>query len=178
MIFLSAGHHLKDPGAVANGYKENELAIRLRDLIAKELDNLGAKYILDKDTETLAQYLNRIQTGSGSVVCELHWNASSNLAANGCEILVKNNPPYQTMNVAKKVIGSICEIAGFRNRGVKTEKESARGSLGLMKEQGIVLLIEMCFITHPPDMDKYFANEYYIAQSIAIELAEADKIAA
>jgi N-acetylmuramoyl-L-alanine amidase len=36
-IFLSAGHGGTDPGAVANGYNERDLAIELRSLIVTEL---------------------------------------------------------------------------------------------------------------------------------------------
>ena len=66
MIFISAGHNPKgikiDPGAVGNGFKEADIAVEFRNLVARELSKLGAKFITDKDDERLADYLKRIQT--------------------------------------------------------------------------------------------------------------------
>jgi hypothetical protein len=78
-IFISAGHNSKsktikqDPGAVnKQGIKEGDLTIEFRDLVCQELDLLNANYIKDLDEESLSMYLNRIKTGSGSVVVEYH----------------------------------------------------------------------------------------------------------
>ena len=38
MIFISAGHHNTDPGAVANGYIERDLTKDARNLIIPSLD--------------------------------------------------------------------------------------------------------------------------------------------
>jgi hypothetical protein len=85
MIFPSAGHNPKglkpDPGASGNGYNEADLAIEQRDLTTKELDLLGAKYITDYNDERLADYLKRIETGSGSVVLEFHFDAYNGIAS-------------------------------------------------------------------------------------------------
>ena len=61
MIYLFAGHNNSDPGAVDSGYKEADLTKRFRNLVSKELDALGVKYILDKDSETNSQLLYRIK---------------------------------------------------------------------------------------------------------------------
>ena len=57
-VFLSAGHHLKDSGAVYNGRQENLEAIKLRNIILNLCKSKGLKVIIDEDTETLSQYLN------------------------------------------------------------------------------------------------------------------------
>ena len=36
-IFISAGHHNNDSGAIGSGYKENKLTIEFRDLVVSEL---------------------------------------------------------------------------------------------------------------------------------------------
>jgi hypothetical protein len=51
---------------------KGDLTIEFRDLVCQELDLLNAKYIKDLDEESLSMYLNRIKTGSGSVVVEYH----------------------------------------------------------------------------------------------------------
>lgn len=158
MIFLSAGHHLKDPGAVANGYRENQLTMQLRDTIATELQKLGASFSLDKDTETLAEYLGRIKPGSGSVVCELHFNAGS-ATATGIEVLVKDNADADSTSLARDMVVSGSDIMKIFNRGVRSESQSHRGRLGLLHiNAGISVLAEVCFITNEDDMRKYKTN--------------------
>lgn len=94
MIYLSAGHNKRlagaDPGAVYGNIKEADLTVELRDLIIEKLTGLNAKFITDSDDETLQAYIARIKPGSGSVLCELHFNSSVNLAS-GTETIIKTN---------------------------------------------------------------------------------------
>jgi len=173
MIFISAGHHLKDPGAVANGVQENLLTIDLRNLVTQSLTKLGAKYIIDKDTETLAQYLGRIKSGTGSVICELHFNAGST-KAEGMEVLIpeRNTEEERTLGAA------ICDAGhatmGLRYRGVFDETKSHRKRLGLMRKEGINVLVEVCFITNKSDLEKYEGGKGLFAQKLAELLKKYD----
>ena len=87
MVFISAGHTpfgIKvDPGAVGNGFREADLAVEFRDLVIKNCLSLGLKVIQDKDDERLGDYLDRIKTGSGSVVVEFHFDAAASSSATG-----------------------------------------------------------------------------------------------
>ena len=167
MIYLSAGHWNGDPGAVANGLQENELTKQLRDAIAAELRALGATFTLDKDTEPLAAYLARIKPGSGSVVCEVHFNAASP-AATGIEVITADNPTPDSKALAADLASSGARLMGIVNRGVKTEAQSHRGRLGLMrKPAGITVLPEVCFITNPGDIRSFFANIKNLAREWA-----------
>lgn len=168
MIFLSAGHHLKDAGAVANGFKEADLTIELRGLIAKELDAKGYKYILDDDRETLTQYINRIKPGSGSVICDLHFNASSNKTATGVEVLYPDTHKPINKSLATEMSSELSIVIGIRNRGGKPESTSARGRLAILRTKaGISFLPELCFITNEADMCKYNLNKESAAKVIA-----------
>ena len=71
--FISAGHHDNDPGAVANGYQENELTKDLRNRILKYGNS--KEIIVDRDSETNREYQNRIKPGAGSVVLDIHFDA-------------------------------------------------------------------------------------------------------
>lgn len=167
MIFISAGHHNADSGAVGvNGVTESSKTIEFRELVIAELNKLGAKYIKDNDNETLAQYLNRIKTGSGSVVCEFHFDAY-NGNASGCTSLVGNDADRLDKAMAKELVDNCATILSINNRGVKSESESNRGRLGLMREQGIVVLLELCFIDNPSDMAKYNNKKNELAKKIA-----------
>jgi N-acetylmuramoyl-L-alanine amidase len=176
MIFLSAGHHLADPGASGNGYIERDLAIELRDLIASELRLLGASFILDKDVETLAEYLQRIQTGSGSVVFEVHWNAATP-SATGTEMFIPDGrriPDCRPM--AQEIASFYASAMRIKSRGVKTASQSNRGKLGIMAESGIVVLAEVCFISNRDDMAAYQAAKNLIANGTAKILVKYDKM--
>lgn len=163
MLYISAGHHFKDSGAIGvNGLKESAVTIIQRDLVCKELDKQGVKYTKDDDNETLAQYLNRIKTTPRDVVIEWHCNAF-NKSANGTETLVADNANSKTLQFAKEMNDITCFVLGTTNRGVKTEKDSHRGKLGLMRESGIVILIELFFIDNPNDLKKWELNKEILA---------------
>lgn len=180
MIFASAGHApysvKKDFGAEGCGYKEALLTIELRGLVCAELDKLGRKYVTDKDTETLGEYLERIQTGSGSVVCEFHFDAY-NGTASGSTALVGDDADVLDKAFAQELVDVTASILGIPNRGVKRESESHRGRLGLMREQGTVSLLEVCFIDNSGDMQKYQTKKAELAKAYAAILSKyEDKI--
>lgn len=167
MIFISAGHHNKDSGAVGCGFKEADLTKIQRDLTCKELDKLGVKYIQDKDVETLGEYLKRIETGNGSVVLEFHFNASDNKTATGVETLTSDNASKNSKDFAKELNDVTVKILGLKDRGVKTESQSHRGKLGLMREEGIVALVELAFISNCEDVRKWSENKEKLAAEYA-----------
>lgn len=180
MIFASAGHApysvKKDFGAEGCGYKEALLTIELRGLVCSELDKLSRKYITDKDTETLGVYLERIQTGSGSVVCEFHFDAY-NGTASGSTALVGDDADVLDKAFAQEFVDVTASILGIPNRGVKKEADSHRGKLGLMREQGTVCLVEVCFIDNSADMQKYQNKKTELAKAYAAILSKyEDKI--
>lgn len=165
--FLSAGHHLRDSGAVAHGKQENLEMIKFRDLVVNYAKSFGVQVISDKDTETLGQYLERIKTGSGSVVLEFHLDASASDTATGCTAVVGDDADRLDKMFAKELVDTTANILGIRNRGVIPESKTHRGKLGLMREQGIVSLLEICFITNKNDMAALEANQYTLASAIA-----------
>jgi N-acetylmuramoyl-L-alanine amidase len=163
MVFISAGHNPKgikvDPGAVGNGFREADLAIEFSDLVIKECLRLGLKVIQDKDDERLGTYLERIKTGSGSVVIEFHFDAAASTSATGTTALIEAEADRLDKAFAKELVELTSKTFGIKNRGVITEKESHRGSLGLMREEGIICLLELCFISNKQDVQLYKTNK-------------------
>lgn len=167
-IFLSAGHSNFDSGAIGNGYQENKEMIIFRDLVHKELLLLNAKVIIDKDSETLSQYIARIKPGSGSVLCEFHLNASSNATATGCESLYPSNGNQLSKDLSKEISDTISKCLGIKNRGAKDENTSARKRLAILRTPaGISALPEICFISNKQDMIAYQNNKHILAKCIA-----------
>lgn len=165
--FLSAGHHLRDSGAVAHGKQENLEMIKFRDLVVNFAVSFGVKVITDNDKETLSQYLNRIKTGTGSVVLEFHLDAAVNQSASGCTAVVGTDADRLDKMFAKELVDTTASILGIRNRGVITEAQTHRGRLGIMREQGIVSLLELGFISNKNDMAALEANAFTLASAIA-----------
>ena len=64
---------------------------------------------------------------------------------------------------AKELVDSTAKYLGIKNRGVKTEADSHRGSLGLMRESGTVALVELCFISNAGDLKAYQTNKVELA---------------
>ena len=58
-------------------------------------------------------------------------------------------------------------VLGIKNRGVISETASHRGRLGLMRENGTVSLLELCFISNPNDLKAYHAKKNVLAKEIA-----------
>ena len=174
MIYLSAGHHLNDPGAIANGARENKLTIELRDLTLQHIP--AAQVITDKDTETLAQYINRIQPGSGSVLLEYHFDAGGP-SATGMTIIVADNANADSRAFAADLAATGSRILGIRNRGVIAEKQSARGRLGILHTgAGIAALAEVCFITNTDDLAHYNNAKQKLAKAWADLLIKYDAL--
>mgnify|MGYP002142916575 CR=1 FL=1 len=169
--FISAWHNPKgikvDPGAVGNGYHEADLTVEFRNLVVAELLRRKVSVITDKDDERLGDYLTRIKTGSGSVVLEFHFDAAASSSATGTTSLFGSDADRLDKAFAKELVDSTATILGIKNRGAKSEAESHRGSLGLMREQGIVSLLEICFISNKEDLQKYQANKKILAFKIA-----------
>lgn len=174
--FISAGHHNNDSGATGvNGRKEADETIKLRNAVVKYCLDRGLKVITDNDNETLAQYLTRIQTGEGSVVIEFHFDAFDGTAS-GTTALVGNDADRLDKLFAKELSDYVSDTLKIKNRGVKSESESHRGKLGLMREQGIVCLMEICFIDNFSDMDNYDKNFFTLASGIANIIEKYEKI--
>lgn len=176
-IFLSAGHHNNDSGAVANGYKENKLTIEFRDLVLHELQTKFPSYkvITDKDEETLSQYLNRIKTGSGSVVLEIHFDAFNGKAKGATALIQDAHDKYDKM-MGQELVNATANILGTANRGVKTESQSARGKLGLTRKEGTTVLMELEFIDNENAMNGYHEGKHRLAQEYARILTKYDDL--
>lgn len=180
MIFNSAGHNTKgprvDPGAIANGYREADLTAEFRNLVNGHLKAIGASFKTDTDEESLAEYLGRIKTGSGSVIHETHFNAGVPTAT-GIEVIVPEKPSDAEVKCARELAAEVHRLTNLPLRGemgVKTEFETHRGRLGIMRPEGINVLTEICFISNRQDLDAYFAVKDALAASFAKILKKYD----
>lgn len=172
MVFLSSGHNSKstkikqDPGAIANGFKEGDLAIEFKLLVSNELTKLGVSHVMDSEEESLQQYVNRIQTGTASVVVEYHFDAATPQAT-GTVSVVEVDADKNDVAFASDLVNATASILGIKNKGLRSEADTRHKRLALMSENGIVCLHELCFLTNINDLNKYQANKKVLAKAHA-----------
>lgn len=172
--YSSAGHHNRDSGAIGvNGRREADETKIFRDMVNAELRRMGKTVVQDDDNDTLSQYLGKINPTDLDVVVEPHFNAF-NGKATGVEVLIADNANERSKAMAKELVDGYARIMGIPNRGVKTESQSARGRLGLMRKKGAVVLTEICFIDNPSDMAAYDRNRVNLACFTAQVMAKYD----
>lgn len=176
-LFISAGHSNtkgRDRGAVGNGYVEGNVTVEFRDLLVNQLKIHGADVTVDKNDsvsgETVSFIRGLIQKKLFSVngiLVDIHFNASSNTSATGAEVIIPDAPSTFEKELAKDLANEIADCLGVKNRGVKTELQSARKQLVWMRTTGENVLLELCFISNASDMEKYQENK----EKLAIRLA-------
>lgn len=179
MIFLTAGHNTQgkktDPGAVANKTTEASLTVELRNLTTACLKAMAAKVWNDDDSDNLATTVSKIKSGSGSVICDIHFNAGPPTAT-GVEVIIPVRSTIHERNMATEIATSFSEIMGIRNRGVKNEADTRHGRLAIMQPEGMNVLIEVGFITNLKDLEAYRTNKGELSKTLAAILVKYDAL--
>lgn len=170
MIYLIAGHHNADSGAIAHGLKESDLTKTIRDLTYEAVKRIAPKTFVSKDddNDTLSKVIAKIspKIQSSDLLVDFHYNAAS-AKATGVECVVSNNAGARSIKVATEICELISGISGLNNRGVKKESDTPRGKLGILGMKGSAVIVEMGFISNLSDVksiDKYL---HWIAEDLA-----------
>ena len=158
--FASGGHDLRNVGAEANGYHEEKEMIIFRNKVIEKYKQLypTSKIVSDTDYEKLADYLKRIKTGEGSVVVEFHMDFFSNSKISGISAWVGDDADKLDKQFAAEFCSIGASTLGIPNRGVHPESESFHKKLGLMREKGIVCLVEIVPISNKEDIEKFHTH--------------------
>lgn len=168
MIFLFAGHHNKDSGAIGNGHKESDLTKELRNLVVSQFKKLGFKdYQIDDDNDTLSQVLRKITPKSTDIIFDIHFNSSPSAESTGTEVLISNVAGSLSKKLAAEILTANVDVLNLKSRGLKTESESARGRLAVLNKRGLAALTEVCFITNVQDLEQYDKNKIQLAEKYA-----------
>lgn len=170
MIFLLAGHHKKDPGAVSGDLKENVLNRELQILVLERLESLAPNLIVYTDPFdlTLTQVINEVNKRvlSSDLLLEIHFDSATNASASGSTVLVANDARSKSIDFATDLVNLVSSVLDIPNRGVKTEKESNRGRLGILHTAASSVLLEVGFIINPNDMAAYEKFKHWVADEI------------
>jgi N-acetylmuramoyl-L-alanine amidase len=171
-IFLTAGHHLKDSGAIGNGYQENNLTIELRNLVSQRIKQLDQSIIIwnDDDNDTLAQVIKKIKTiaTSSDYLLELHFDSSESKTATGSTALIAKDARDKSKNFATKLVSITSKVLDVKNRGVIDETKSNRGKLGVLHTVASSCLLEICFLSNHLDIEEFQKFKHWLAEEIAL----------
>lgn len=174
MIYIIAGHHDKDPGAVSKHsigqIKEADLTKELRDLVIHYLKEIQEVKTVRKDNDdvVLSKLISDLEKNlvNDDLLIDIHFNAF-NGKATGTEVIIPTISSKIEKDLAALIAEHLSEIMNIKNRGVITEDKTARGRIGILKGKGHRLLLEICFMDNPKDFTAYNINKYIIAAKIA-----------
>jgi N-acetylmuramoyl-L-alanine amidase len=165
-ILLAAGHATspRAAGTQANGYKEEELTLELRDLIEPILRSFrldvatdGARGVSRPLTEAI------VLAKRYDIAVELHFNAGT--ASNTGPVGMSTPSRKQFATDLAKAVGSATGLP-LHSKGWLSETKSQHGQLGFCRRgRGVVL--EVCFQSNKKDMEVYLASKAKVATAIA-----------
>ena len=164
-MYLSAGHSNVDPGAVAFGRREADIAVEFRNIVSFYLQRDGIKHEVDgKGTINvpLSQAVKSARKHRVSV--EFHCNAGPP-SATGVEVLCA--PKDQVL--AEEICEAIADALHIRNRGVKPENAGQHHRLAFVQAGGMI--VELFFLSNKTDLLAYDQRKWLAAREVAAVLA-------
>lgn len=150
IVFLSAGHGGKDPGAVGNGLKEKDINLQIMLANKAVLERHGLKVVcsrLTDENDPVAQEVKEANACKATIAMSHHINSATNKKADGSETY------YYGSSVEGKRLAELCEkhtkALGQNSRGPKAWNE-----LWFLRGTNMVaVLTESAFICNPNDIN-------------------------
>lgn len=176
-VYLIAGHHLRDPGAVTNHPElgrvtETDLCMDQRDMVYHYLlAHNKVEVVKDNDNFSLSQVIASINktVDPCDLIVDLHFNAF-NKNATGTEVIIQEPRTKIISVLAPNICERLSDIMSIPNRGVKGQSETARGRIAILQGIGHRMLIETCFMDNDNDLSSYWKNKHLVNESIAYEI--------
>lgn len=170
MILLSAGHSNADPGAVANGVKESDIAVEARNIVRHKLEAAGYPAVSDGDGAVNLPLAAAVKLVAGKeLALEFHCNAAVNPLAGGVECI--SLPALRKESQA--IAAAISKAMGIKLRGDAgwiDQSKSARGRLAFVNAGGII--VELFFLSNPAELKTWQEKKWLICQSVADAIAK------
>lgn len=165
-ILLSAGHSNTDPGAVAQGRREADIAVEFRNLVSFYLMRDGIPHDTDgKGTDNYPLGTSVRLAALHDIAVEFHCNAGP-ASATGVEVLAAPGD----MGLASRLSSAIAVSLGIRNRGAKPEGSGQHSRLAFVRAGGLV--VELFFLTSRADLKAYYDRKWLAARAVAQVLAD------
>ena len=166
---ITAGHSNTDPGAVAFGRKEADIAVDMRNMVAHYLTAAGHTVITDgdrRDNKSLNEAVKLIP--KGVVAVEFHCNAATP-AAKGVELLAAEKHKAISKQIAS-AIAKVLETTIRGEGGWKPENSGQHSRLAYVQGGGIIC--ETFFITNATELAAWDAKKWLCAKAVAQALMD------
>lgn len=170
---ITAGHGGNgsgyDPGAVAFGRHEADIAVNMRNAVVLYLRGAGIKVTTDgegKNNLSLREAIKLIPLSD--LALEFHCNASALPTAKGVEVL--SHTKHE--DISKRIAAAINKEAGYvlrRDKGWYKDPTN-HSRLGFVRGGGII--VELFFITNMDELTIWDAKFWLIAKAVASVLIE------
>ncbi|MGO5113613.1 N-acetylmuramoyl-L-alanine amidase [Candidatus Avoscillospira sp. LCP25S3_F1] len=170
-LLLIAGHGAGDPGSVGNGYQEATETRKVVAALSNALNGYCNVSTYPSERNAFSDYKagalgTTARFSLYNVVLEVHFNALSaspkDGKTKGTEVFIPTTE--QHMSLADRLCRNVSAV-GFTNRGVKFKNYSV---ISTAKRSGpLAMLLEICFIDDPDDMQVYTSEFDAVIQAIA-----------
>ncbi len=169
-ILISAGHSDSDPGAVAFGRREADIATEFRTILVKCLADLDIQAEIDGKGKDNLPLREAVKLAKGKdIAIEIHCNASANATASGVETL--SGP--EDMDLGARLCAAVSQSLNIRNRGAKPENAGQHHRLAFVQAGGIIM--ELFFLTNPNDLAAYDGRKWPLARAVAQVIEDAHR---
>lgn len=173
-IAIYAGHGGRDSGAVSGDLREKDFNLAISMATTVILRRWGYMVHNNRIADVpriITQDAKQANVQQAAAVVEIHLNSNSGTPGTGCEAFVSLRNLPLARSLAGAILGRI-EALGFRNRGVKTHKNSrGKDSFGILRLTNMpTVLLECAFINNPADMA--MLNVDTMARAIAESVRE------
>ena len=169
-VIIDAGHGGEEPGAMFNGRREKDDALRLALAIGQILENNGVDVVYTRTTDVFDTPLEKAQIANRSgadYFVSIHRNAMPVPGTgSGATVLVYENAGVPAMladNIQRNLVQT-----GFNDLGIQERP----GLIVLRRTQMPAVLVEAGFIDNPEDNRFFDENFDAIAQAIADGILE------
>lgn len=164
-VLINPGHTLTGPGSGAVGVlNESKEARDIANIVIRELRAHGVNAVLDRvdkassQKECLSKIVAMANRMDIDYFISIHFNSSSNKAANGVETYTYKGRQFTDALEVTKYISDL----GFNNRGVK----EGTGLYVIRRTNAKSMLIEVCFVDGK-DTNVYKNQKEEIGKAIA-----------
>ena len=171
-IFISAGHGGTDYGAVANGRRESDIAVDMRNMVAHYLREAKVNFRTDGTglTNLPLKEAGRL-AATASVAVEFHCNSFSNPSAQGVEALAQTKDKELARELCSAVSKHMNNTIRGGDGGWKDEGSGQHSRLFFVQKGGIIL--ELFFISNPKELARWEEVKWLVAREVAEVLVEA-----
>lgn len=153
-VIVSSGHTADNPGVVAYGLREYDLARKIAKYSLKYIRQAGIISLSTPPNLDLAQRIGWINntgynSASNDIAIEIHINDGGRRGIEGWFEQDGNNP---SQDLTVKIIDSICQDLNLPSQGALSEFQHEMGSISFIHEvEPIACIVECCYIDNAED---------------------------